>query len=74
MILKLGSGTMILKLWDHDPEAVLRIIDCDEKPLWYTNAANKKILAVRGSAQVPVKMNVAATRTRFTEITRMTVH
>ena len=68
----------VLKLWrvsslvmrSHRPEAVPRIIAFDEKPMWFTSAANSKTLALRGSAQVAVKENVAATRTRFTAMTR----
>ena len=52
------------------PLAVLRWENCDQKPLWFNNIGALKTLGLRGAKRVAVKENVAATRMRFTMMTR----
>ena len=53
-----------------EPEGELVLEGMDQKPLWFTSAAEQKTLAIRGQRKVAVKENVPMTRSRFTAMTR----
>ena len=55
-----------LHYWLFGPEAVLRWVNCDQKPLWFNNIGALKTLGLRGASRVAIKENAAATRMRFT--------
>ena len=54
----------------HGEVQILKMINCDEKPLWFTSAQDCKTLAPKGVKSVKVSENMPMSRSRFTWKTR----
>lgn len=58
-----------LHLFLFGEQGVLRFSDSDQKPCWFTAAADLKTAALKGQEKVIVNENVPLTRMRFTTMT-----